>query len=48
MTYFAKFEPDEGGFLVTFTDVPEAITGGKDRAEALANAQDALEVALLT
>lgn len=46
--YLAKFEPDEAGFLVTFPDVPEAITGGKDRHEAMANAQDALEVALLT
>ena len=46
--YFATFEPDEGGFLVTFPDLPEAMTGGKDRAEALANAQDALEVVLLT
>ncbi len=37
---------DEGGFVVTFPDVPEAITQGDDRAEALSNARDALETAL--
>ena len=36
-----------GGFLVQFADVPEALTEGSDRAEALANAAEALEVALL-
>jgi antitoxin HicB len=36
----------EGGFVVTFPDVPEAITQGDDRAEALTNARDALETAL--
>lgn len=36
----------EGGFVVTFPDVPEAITQGDDRAEALINARDALETAL--
>lgn len=48
MFYYAKFEPDESGFLVTFPELPEAITGGKDLEEAQANAQDALEVTLLT
>ena len=37
---------EDGGLVVTFPDVPEAITGGADRAEALANAEDALAVAL--
>ncbi|HWJ86508.1 MAG TPA: type II toxin-antitoxin system HicB family antitoxin [Pelagibacterium sp.] len=46
--YFATFESNGGGFVVTFPDVPEAITEGDDRDEARANAQDALEVALLT
>jgi antitoxin HicB len=46
--YLAKFEPDGDGLLVTFPDLPEAITGGADEAEALANATDALEVTLLT
>ena len=32
--------------VATFTDVPEAITGGGDRAEALAMAEDALATAL--
>lgn len=46
--YFAKFEPDGDGYLVTFPVIPEAITGGATREEAAANAIDALEVALLT
>lgn len=37
---------EEGGFYVTFPDVPGALTGGKDRAEALAMAEDALTAAL--
>ena len=37
---------EEGGFVVTFPDVPEAITGGDDRAEALTMAEDALATAL--
>jgi antitoxin HicB len=49
MFYYARFEADpEGGFIVTFPEFPEAITGGTDMAEAMANAQDALEVVLLT
>ena len=34
-------------FTVVFRDVPEAVTGGATRAEALANAADALEEAIL-
>ena len=37
---------DEGGLVATLLDVPEAITGGRDRAEALAMAEDALATAL--
>ena len=37
---------EEGGFVVTFPDVPEAVTGGGNWAEALAMAEDALAVAL--
>ena len=37
---------DEGSLLVTFPDVPEAITFGADEDEALLNAVDALETAL--
>ena len=45
--YFAQLAPDpDGGFLVTFPDVPEAITHGADAAEARANASEALGLAL--
>lgn len=45
--FSAQIEPDpEGGFLVTFPDVPEAITGGDTVAEARANAAEALGLAL--
>lgn len=37
---------EEGGYVVTFPDVPEAITQGEDRDEALRRAVDALETAL--
>jgi antitoxin HicB len=36
----------EGGFVVTFPDIPEAITQGEDEEEALLYAVDALETAL--
>lgn len=46
-TFPALIEPDpDGGFLVTFPDVPEAITGGTDMALARANAVEALGLAL--
>ncbi len=38
--------PDEGTFLVTFPDVPEAITFGVTEAEALLHAVEALETGL--
>jgi len=38
--------PDDGTVLVTFPDVPEAITFGADEDEALLQAVDALETAL--
>ena len=45
--YRCQLTPDEdGGLVATFPDVPEAITGGGDRAEALAMAEDALATAL--
>ena len=45
--YPCELTPDEdGGFVVTFPDVPEAITGGDDRAAALSMAEDALATAL--
>jgi len=43
MKYPATLTPaDEGGFVVTFRDIPEAITQGDDEAEALSMAADAL------
>ncbi len=36
----------EGGFVVTFPDIPEAITQGEDREDALLHAKDALETAM--
>ncbi|MDR3214310.1 MAG: type II toxin-antitoxin system HicB family antitoxin [Azoarcus sp.] len=39
-------DKDDGGFVVTFQDVPEAITQGDTVEEALAMAQEALETAL--
>ena len=45
--YPCQLTPDEdGGLVATFPDVPEAITGGRNRAEALAMAEDALATAL--
>jgi antitoxin HicB len=37
---------EEGGFVVTFPDIPEAITQGEDREDALRHGADALESAL--
>ena len=37
---------EEGSFIVTFPDVPEAITQGEDEDEALLRAVNALETAL--
>ena len=36
----------EGGYVVTFPDIPEAITQGEDVEDALHHAADALETAL--
>lgn len=45
--YKANVEADpDGGFIVTFNDVPEAITHGESREEAMTNAQEALGLAL--
>jgi len=45
--YAAHIAPDpDGGFLVTFPDVPEAITCGGDRQDAKQSAADALGLAL--
>lgn len=43
MRYPARFEPaSEGGFVVTFRDIPEAITQGDTEAEAMEMAEDVL------
>jgi antitoxin HicB len=36
----------EGGFVVTFRDIPEAITQGEDLEDALRHAHEALETAM--
>ena len=36
---------EDGSLVVTFPDVPEAITGGRDQSEVLAMAEDALATA---
>ncbi len=43
--YPARLVPDrqDGGFVVTFVDLPEAITQGDDLADALHQAADCLE-----
>jgi antitoxin HicB len=48
LAYAATLTPDEedGGYVATFRDVPEAITQGETLDEALHNAADALTVAL--
>lgn len=47
MKYPAIFTPaSEGGFVVTFRDIPEAITQGDSEADALSEAQDALVTAM--
>jgi antitoxin HicB len=46
--YPAKLTPDkvEGGFVVRFIDLPEAITQGNDIEDALGEASDCLEEAI--
>jgi antitoxin HicB len=47
--YRANFEPGtRRGLVVSFPDVPEAITQGRDVADARAMAEEALGLALLT
>ena len=45
--YMATLAPQrEGGFTVTFHDIPEAVTEGDDREAAVFNAAEALTLAL--
>lgn len=47
MRYPAQLEAaEEGGFVVTFRDIPEAITQGETEAEALEMAEDVLYSAM--
>lgn len=47
MRFPAKFaRAKEGGFVVTFPDIPEAITQGENIDDAMIHAADALESAL--
>jgi antitoxin HicB len=47
MRYPVKLQPsEEGGFVVTFPDIPEAITQGDDRDSALEMGLDALVTSL--
>jgi antitoxin HicB len=48
MQFPIEFTPDENGtLLVTFPDIPEAITFGTDEADALSMAVEALETAFI-
>jgi antitoxin HicB len=46
--YYASLTTSDkdGGYVVTFTDIPEAITQGEDSKDALENASDCLEEAI--
>lgn len=46
LRYPAQFEPDGDGFVVTFRDIPEAITQGDSLDEARSMAADALLTAM--
>ena len=45
-TFPAKIRPDGSGFVVTFRDIPEAITQGSTKEEAVQMAEDALVTAM--
>ncbi len=44
----SKFAETETGFVVQFPDLPEAITQGENESDALVNATDALEEAIMS
>ncbi|HDW2026427.1 TPA: type II toxin-antitoxin system HicB family antitoxin [Enterobacter ludwigii] len=45
MRYPVTLTPDSGGYVVSFPDIPEALTQGDTREEALINALNALVTA---
>ena len=48
MRYAVNLVPDDNGtILVTAPDIPEAVTFGEDREDALARAADAIETAIM-
>jgi len=47
MRYAVYLQEDDDTFLVTVPDLPEAITFGEDREDALARAVDAIETAII-
>jgi len=46
LSYPARLTRDGDGFMVSFPDIPEALTGARSREEALAMAADALTTAM--
>lgn len=46
MSYPARVKRDGDGYMVSFVDVPEALTGASTKAEALEMAADALTTAM--
>ena len=46
MRYPAIFTPEDAGFVVTFRDLPEAITQGDDEVDAMFMAKDVLREAI--
>lgn len=46
MRFPAKIEPDGDGFMVSFPDIPEALTSGDTYDEAVSMAHDALLTAM--
>jgi len=46
LSYPARFTPEGRGFVVTFPDIPEAITDGDSEQEAMEYAVDAILTAL--
>ena len=46
LAYPAQFEPEGEGFVVTFPDIPEAITEGNSVTEAMEYAVDVLQTIL--
>lgn len=48
IAYPVSIAPEEGEFIIQCRDLPELLTSGKDRADAIEMAEDAMAVVLLT